>query len=40
MQFYSAFKKTIALLKIKKIMNFFFKNVLQKNKIKKLVQTV
>ena len=40
MQFYSAFKKTIVLLKIKKAMNFFSKNALQKKGIKKLMQTV
>ena len=40
MQFCSAFKKTITLLKIKKAMNFFSENALQKKKIKKLVQTV
>ena len=40
MQFYSAFKKTMILLKTKKAMNFFFKNALQKKKIKKLVQAV
>ena len=37
MQFCSAFKKTMILLKIKKAMNFFFKNALQKKRIKKLV---
>ena len=40
MQFYSVFKKTMTLLKIKEAMNFFFKNALQKKRIKKLVQTV
>ena len=40
MQFYPAFKKTMALLKIKKAMNFFSENALQKKRIKKLVQTV
>ena len=40
MQFYSAFKKTMMLLKIKKTINFFFKNALQKKRIKKLVQAV
>ena len=40
MQFYPAFKKTMTLLKMKKAMNFFFKNALQKKRIKKLVQTV
>ena len=40
MQFCPIFKKTIALLKIKKTINFFFKNALQKKRIKKLVQTV
>ena len=40
MQFCLVFKKTMALLKIKKTMNFFFKNALQKKKIKKLIQTV
>ena len=40
MQFYSAFKKTMILLKTKKIINFFFKNTLQKKRIKKLVQAV
>ena len=37
MQFYLAFKKTITLLKIKKTINFFSENALQKKKIKKLV---
>ena len=40
MQFCSAFKKTMMLLKTKEAMNFFFKNALQKKRIKKLVQTV
>ena len=40
MQFCPAFKKTMALLKIKKVMNFFSKNALQKKRIKKLIQAV
>ena len=40
MQFCSAFKKTMILLKTKEAINFFFKNALQKKRIKKLVQTV
>ena len=39
-QFQSVFKKTRILLKIKKIINFFFKNALQKKRIKKLEQTI
>ena len=40
MQFCPVFKKTMALLKIKKAINFFSENTLQKKRIKKLVQTV
>ena len=40
MQFYSAFKKTMILLKTKKTINFFSENTLQKKRIKKLAQTV
>ena len=40
MQFCSAFKKTMMLLKIKEVMNFFSENALQKKRIKKLIQTV
>ena len=37
MQFYSAFKKTMTLLKTKKAIDFFSENALQKKRIKKLV---
>ena len=40
MQFYPVFKKTMALLKIKKAINFFSENALQKKRIKKLMQIV
>ena len=40
MQFHPAFKKTIALLKTKKAINFFSENALQKKRIKKLVQII
>ena len=40
MQFFPVFKKTMTLLKTKKTINLFFKNALQKKRIKKLVQTV
>ena len=40
MKFHSTFNKTIRLLKIKEIMNFFSENTQQKKEIKKLAQIV